>query len=72
VAVEDRRAMSTSLWPLCCEWSRSISNARSEVVEWRVIRMPIACSIRVADQRALGKEGIGRPAEPRFHPTAPA
>jgi len=27
------------------EWSRSISNARSALIEWRAIKMPFACSI---------------------------
>src|SRR5579862_974430 len=38
-------ATSLSLRPLCWEWSRSISKARSALVEWRAISMPLACSI---------------------------
>ena len=38
-------ATSASLWPLCWEWSRSISKAVSLSITWRAIRIPFACSI---------------------------
>ena len=45
--------MSTSLRPLCCECSRSISNARSALVDWRAIKIPFACSMTARRLNAL-------------------
>ena len=44
--------MSTSLWPLCCEWPRSMSNARSASIAWRAITIPFACSMRALRPKA--------------------
>ena len=48
-------ATSTSFRPLCCEWSRSMSNARSASIECRAIRMPFACSIVEREEMASRK-----------------
>ena len=47
-------ATSTSVWPLCCEWSCSISNARSASIACRAIRIagppPVLAGFRLHDR----------------------
>src|SRR5579859_1974666 len=53
-------ATSLSLRPLCWEWSRSISKARLAAIEWRAIRIPLACSIIARRPNAPAGSGTRR------------